>query len=45
MKDAKVKGTQKVGGAGKKNGGIEREREPVIISFTTFFRPLVARLR
>lgn len=30
---------------GGKKKRWDREREPVIISFTTFFRPLVARLR
>ena len=41
--DAKEKGTLKVGGAKKRKR--KGEREPVIISLTTLFRPLLARLR
>ena len=42
--DAKEKRTRKVGGAGKRKKE-RRERELVIISFTTLFRPLLARSR
>ena len=38
----KKKGMPKVGGWEKGKG---KEREPVIISFTTLFRPLLAHLR
>ena len=41
MFQAKVNGYAEGGGDGKKG----REREPVIISFTTLFLPLLARLR
>ena len=40
--DTKVKGMRKVGEAKKRKG---MEREPVIISSTTLFCPLLARLR
>ena len=40
--DAKEKGTRNVRGAGKRK---KEGREPVIIYFTTLFRPLLARLR
>ena len=43
--DSKAKGRRKVGRAGKRKRKREGERKPVIISFTTLFRPLLARLR
>ena len=42
MFQAKVNGSAEVGGGGAGKKG--REREPVIISFTTLFLPLLARL-
>lgn len=43
--DTKVKGMQKRGGGGGVEKRKKEEREPVIISCTTLFHPLLAHLR
>ena len=43
--DTKEKAREKLAGRKKEKEEKERKREPVIISFTTLFRPLLVRLR